>query len=165
MTQTEQTLEILEAVKAFLIWAKPKAWAGNAKKIKSKDGGIEIPITNAHFSYQDIYHEPAENRYMGREIVWWKPENKIVWIMQYNGRIMPTEEITAKQIIEFQKEALRYPDTRLPCRGFPVCVKPPLIYDLEFNKKDICDFQALETINYKKEKLLSYTFCQGGVFV
>lgn len=88
----------------FLVKAKISTYAssGEGGEKALPDGSKEFEFREKEFKYRDRYF--GFNPFVGEEIVWEK--GKTIWGMDYYGKII-SQELPAKEIYQFLKEALR----------------------------------------------------------
>ena len=144
----------------FLVKAKINTYASGGEKQEEKlsDGSKELEFEEKEFKYRDRYF--GYNSFIGEEIVW--QNEKTVWGMNYCGEIV-SEIISAKQIYQFLKEALKKVTEDKPFRGPDNFEKNGFKY---VNKVEgtIEKFEGREMIFYR-EKLVYKLNYHGGIIM
>ncbi|MCK5466518.1 XRE family transcriptional regulator [Candidatus Parcubacteria bacterium] len=144
----------------FLVKAKINTYASGGEKQEEKlsDGSKELEFEEKEFKYRDRYF--GYNSFIGEEIVW--QNEKTVWGMNYCGEIV-SEIISAKQIYQFLKEALKKVTEDKPFRG-PDNFKEN---DFEYVNKIrgmVKKFEGRETIFYKGKSVYELSY-YGGMII
>lgn len=84
----------LEALHNFIVRAKQATYVGSGKKLLPyRLGSHDLQFLDGEWAYHDSY--VGENDFMGEEVVYFR--NRVVWGMNYFGRIVVPERITAQQ--------------------------------------------------------------------
>jgi len=143
----------------FLVKAKVNTYAssGEGRERTLNDGTKELTYEEGQFKYRDRYF--GFNPFIGEEVVF--ENNKVVWGMNYYGFIT-SNKVSAKEVYEFLKKALRKVKSDKSCRG------PPKLKDRNFeyiNKVDgnIEKFAGVEKIFYKKKEVYRLYYHGGSV--
>jgi hypothetical protein len=115
-TSDHESLDLsLAALKAFLVEAKRRTFAGEVRRSTP----LRPPYSRNYeydsdgFRYEDQYF--GEHVDVGQEIVWFK--GFPIWGMGYRGGMMPEFMSIRGPAFAFLREALRNPDPELPLRG------------------------------------------------
>ena len=87
----------------FILRAKQATYVGSGKKLLPyRLGSHDLQYHEADWAYHDSY--VGENDFMGEEIVYYR--GKVVWGMNYYGRILQPEKITSAQAGNVIKQSL-----------------------------------------------------------
>ena len=142
----------------FLVKAKIATYAseGEANERVLEDGAKELTFESDDFKYRDRYY--GFNPFVGEEIVW--QNNKIVWSMNYYGKIISLT-VSAKQIYEFLKSAMRQIKEDRPFRG-PNNFKSGDFEYIDESTGDVNDFSGTERILFKGQEIY-ILFYHGGI--
>jgi hypothetical protein len=93
----------LQQLNSFIVQAKAATYVGDGKKIPScRPGSHDLEFHEGPFSYLDSYFGGTD--FLGQEVVYYK--DKPVWAMNYYGRILEPELITAAEAGKVIKESL-----------------------------------------------------------
>ena len=133
----------------FLVKAKIATYAtqGEANERILNDTCKELIFEDGELKYRDRYY--GFNSFVGEEIVW--KGDKIIWSMNYYGKIHKTE-IKPKKIYEFLKKAMRQISKERPFRG-PNNFKEGDFEYIDESKGDVDFFKGTEKIFYKGEEV------------
>jgi len=142
----------------FLVKAKIATYAsvGEANERTLEDGAKELTFEDGNLKYHDRYY--GFNPFIGEEVVF--ENEKIVWSMNYYGKII-SGVVSAKQIYEFLKMAMRQVKEDRPFRG-PDNFKSG---DFEYTDEsigDINDFSGTEKILFKGQEIYRLVY-HGGI--
>jgi len=86
--QTVQKQELLE----FIVRAKAATYVGSGKKLLPyRLGSHDLQYTEGDWAYHDSYL--GEGDFIGQEAVYYR--NRVVWAMNYFGRILRPDRITS----------------------------------------------------------------------
>lgn len=143
----------------FLVKAKINGYAssGEGGERIFEDRSKELIYEENIFKYRDRYS--GFNPFIGEEIVW--KEGEVIWGMNYYGRVI-SEEIPAKEIYEFLKEALRQVRKDKPFRGPKSFQKEYFEYVNEVNGS-VEEFYGIEKIFYKGEEVYRLVYHGGSI--
>jgi hypothetical protein len=93
----------LQELNHFIVKAKAATYVGDGEKAKScRQGSHDLKFQEGTFSYLDSYFGGTD--FIGQEVVYY--ENEPVWAMNYYGRIIEPEKITAAETGQIIKESL-----------------------------------------------------------
>jgi len=93
----------LELLNAFIVRAKAATYVGSgAKSLSRRPGSHDLEYHQGAFAYQDSYFGGSD--FIGEESVYF--EGRPVWAMNYYGRILDPERITAAEAGQVIKESL-----------------------------------------------------------
>ena len=93
----------LQQLDHFIVRAKAATYVGDGKKTKScRLGSHDLKFQEGSFSYLDSYFGGTD--FLGQEVVYY--ENEPIWAMNYYGRIIDPEKITAAEAGQIIKESL-----------------------------------------------------------
>ena len=93
----------LQQLEHFIVKAKAATYVGNGEKAEScRQGSHDLKFQEGPFSYLDSYFGGAD--FIGQEVVYY--ENEPAWAMNYYGRIIQPEKITAAETGQIIKECL-----------------------------------------------------------
>jgi hypothetical protein len=93
----------VEELNAFIIRAKSATYVGNGDKtIPCRMGSHDLKFQEGPFSYLDSYFGGAD--FIGQEVVYYRDEP--VWAMNYYGRIIEKDRITAAEAGQMIKASL-----------------------------------------------------------
>lgn len=97
-----ETVQVNELIN-FILQAKQATYVGNGKMLLPyRLGSHDLQYQNAEWSYHDSYF--GENDFMGEELVYYR--GRVVWGMNYFGRIIRPEIISSAQAGEVIKHSL-----------------------------------------------------------
>ena len=93
----------LQGLNAFIVRAKAATYVGDGQHVtSSRAGSHDLRFTDGEWSYHDSYFGGAD--FLGEEVVYW--EGTPVWAMNYYGRILREELLTAAQAGQMIKASL-----------------------------------------------------------
>ncbi len=93
----------LQQLEHFIVKAKAATYVGDGEKAEScRQGSHDLKFQEGPFSYLDSYFGGAD--FIGQEVVYY--ENEPVWAMNYYGRIIQPEKISAAEAGQIIKESL-----------------------------------------------------------
>jgi hypothetical protein len=93
----------LQQLEHFIVKAKAATYVGDGKKTEScRQGSHDLKFQEGSFSYLDSYFGGTD--FIGQEVVYY--ENEPVWAMNYYGRIIEPEKISAAEAGQIIKESL-----------------------------------------------------------
>lgn len=142
----------------FILRAKQATYVGSGKKLLPyRLGSHDLQYHEADWAYHDSY--VGENDFMGEEIVYYR--GKVVWGMNYYGRILQPEKITSAQAGNVIKQSLTkmYQSGRF-LGGFINTVDEYMYHDT--NKGDPQYFTGKEWIEVDGEIVYSLDY-HGGL--
>lgn len=83
---------LLNALHEFIIRAKQAAYVGSGQNLLSyRLGSHDLQFFNGDWAYHDSYL--GENDFVGEEVVYYR--GKVIWAMNYFGRILKPDKITS----------------------------------------------------------------------
>jgi hypothetical protein len=92
-----------EQLNTFIVRAKAATYVGSgAKSLAYRPGSHDLQFHDGQFSYLDSYFGGSD--FLGQEVVYF--EGKPVWAMNYYGRILQPERITAAEVGHIIQESL-----------------------------------------------------------
>ena len=93
----------LKKLNHFIVQAKAATYVGDGQKTESsRKGSHDLAFQDGNFSYLDSYFGGTD--FIGQEVVYENDEP--VWAMNYYGRILQPEKITAVQAGQIIKQSL-----------------------------------------------------------
>jgi hypothetical protein len=93
----------IQELNSFIVKAKAATYVGDGQEAKScRLGSHDLVFRNGSFSYLDSYFGGQD--FIGEEIVYHNDEP--VWALNYYGRVLDPEKITAAQAGAMIKESL-----------------------------------------------------------
>ncbi|MBN1450206.1 MAG: hypothetical protein JW963_04250 [Anaerolineales bacterium] len=93
----------LQQLEQFIVQAKAATYVGDGEKTAScRPGSHDLKFQEGPFSYLDSYFGGTD--FIGQEVVYY--ENEPVWAMNYYGRIIEPEKISAAEAGQIIKESL-----------------------------------------------------------
>jgi hypothetical protein len=96
------TSKLIE-LETFIVQAKRATYVGSGPKLLPyRLGSHDLQFTDGTWAYHDSY--VGENDFMGQEIVY--DQSKVVWGMNYFGRILQPDQITSAQAGALIKSSL-----------------------------------------------------------
>lgn len=155
----------LKKLSEFLVKAKTNTYASNSTNIESQRLGfkeLEYQDEKNNFYYRDSYS--GYYAFSGQEVVYF--QNKIVWIMSYNGGMLKkfhNNLLITLQTYSFLKKALLLVEEEKPFRGPKKFEKGDFKYTNE-SEGDISNFKGTEKIFLKEEKIYEVNYI-GGLIV
>lgn len=85
---------LLDQLHTFIIRAKQAAYVGGGRKLLPyRLGSHDLQFLEGDWAYHDSYL--GESDFIGEEVVYYK--NKVVWAMNYFGRILAPGKITSAE--------------------------------------------------------------------
>ena len=95
--------EFIEQLNDFLVRAKAATYVGSGRESGScRPGSHDLEFHEGVFQYLDSYFGGSD--FIGEEVVYF--EGKPVWAMNYYGRILAPESITAEESGKILKKSL-----------------------------------------------------------
>jgi hypothetical protein len=95
--------EFIDRIHDFLVRAKASTYIGGGKEIvPCRPGSHDLEFREDVFHYLDTYFGGSD--FIGEEVVYF--EGKPVWAMNYYGRILAPESITAEETGNILKKSL-----------------------------------------------------------
>ena len=92
-----------QQLNTFIVRAKAATYVGDGKKEKScRTGSHDLKFKEGSFSYLDSYFGGTD--FIGQEVVYY--ENEPIWAMNYYGKIIKPDKITAAETGQIIKESL-----------------------------------------------------------
>jgi hypothetical protein len=96
-------MEFIDRLNNFIVHAKAATYIGSGREIGScRTGSHDLEFSEGQFHYLDSYFGGAD--FIGEEVVYF--EEKPVWAMNYYGRILAPESITAEETGKILKKSL-----------------------------------------------------------
>lgn len=93
----------LQQLNEFIVQAKAGTYVGNGERAEScRPGSHDLKFREGSFSYLDSYFGGTD--FIGQEVVYY--EDEPVWAMNYYGRILEPEKISAPEAGQIIKESL-----------------------------------------------------------
>ena len=93
----------VEELNRFIVQAKAATYVGDGQKTQSsRAGSHDLKFQKGSFSYLDSYFGGTD--FIGQEVVFY--ENEPIWAMNYYGRIVKPESITAAEAGRIIKASL-----------------------------------------------------------
>ncbi len=93
----------LQQLNHFIVRAKAATYVGDGEKAEScRPGSHDLKFQEGAFSYLDSYFGGTD--FIGQEVVYY--EDEPVWAMNYYGRILEPEKISAAEAGQIIKESL-----------------------------------------------------------
>jgi hypothetical protein len=100
----------LQDLNQFILRAKASTYVGSGQKLLPyRLGSHDLQFFDGDWSYHDSYL--GENDFIGEEAVYY--QQRVVWAMNYFGRILDSQRITSSKAGEVIKESL----TRMYAQG------------------------------------------------
>lgn len=95
--------EFTDQLNDFIVRAKAATYVGSGRESSSsRPGSHDLEFREGAFQYLDSYFGGAD--FIGEEVVYF--EKKPVWAMNYYGRILKPESITAEETGKILKQSL-----------------------------------------------------------
>ncbi len=95
--------EFIDRLNDFIVRAKAATYIGSGKESRSsRPGSHDLEFHDGEFKYLDSYFGGAD--FIGEEVVYF--EEKPVWAMNYYGRILQPERISAEETGKILKNSL-----------------------------------------------------------
>jgi len=148
----------IEELNAFSVQAKAATYVGSgAESQPSRPGSHDLEYHAGDFAYLDSYFGGAD--FLGQEVVYYKDE--AVWAMNYYGRILKPEKITAAEAGQVIKASLTrmYAEGRF-LGGF-TCETHGSVYR-DTNEGNIASFKGMEWIERGGETVYELVY-HGGL--
>ena len=142
----------------FIVRAKAATYVGDGKKAEScRPGSHDLKFQEGSFSYLDSYFGGTD--FIGQEVVYY--ENEPVWAMNYYGRILEPEKISAAEAGQIIKESLSrlYKKGRF-LGGFEHATKNGVYTDT--SQGDLESFTGLEWITRENVRVYELLY-HGGL--
>ncbi|MFP4343617.1 MAG: DUF5680 domain-containing protein [Anaerolineales bacterium] len=93
----------LQQLSAFIVRAKAQTYVGDGRPTLShRPGSHDLEYREGDFAYLDSYYGSAD--FIGEEVVYF--EGEAVWAMNYYGRLLQPEKLTAAEAGQVIKAAL-----------------------------------------------------------
>lgn len=143
----------------FLVKAKMHTYAssGEGGERDLEDGSKELIYEEGDWQYRDRYF--GFNPFIGEEVVW--KNGKVVWVMNYCGRVL-SEDVSAKEVYEFLKKAMRQVKEDRPFRGPTEFLEGGFRY-ADKNDGSAEDFSGIENIYFQDGKVYELRYHGGTV--
>jgi len=140
----------------FIAKAKINTYASGREGATLIDGSKELTFEEGKFLYRDRYF--GFNPFIGGEVVFY--EGKCIWGMNYCGYIVPSEDISLKEVYAFLRESLKRVEEEKPFRGPKKYEKNPFKYANSV-QGNISMFNGIEKIFYKGKEVYRLLY-HGG---
>ncbi|MCA9959052.1 MAG: DUF5680 domain-containing protein [Chloroflexota bacterium] len=150
----------LTELNQFIVQAKAATYVGNGRNATAcRIGSHDLKYQNGDFSYLDSYFGGTD--FIGQEVVYYKDEP--VWAMNYYGKIIEPETITAAETGQIIKNSLSkmYEEGRF-LGGFVHSVNGDTYADL--SEGDVVSFTGKEWIARNGTRVYELVY-HGGVIV
>jgi len=93
----------LKALNSFIVQAKASTYVGDAEHVApSRPGSHDLHLMDGQWAYQDSYFGGTD--FIGEEVVYF--DQKPVWAMNYYGRILRDDLLSAAQAGQMIKASL-----------------------------------------------------------
>lgn len=148
----------LPQLEKFIVQAKAATYVGDGEKAESsRPGSSDLKFEAGPFSYLDSYFGVAD--FIGEEVVYF--ENEPVWAMNYYGKIVDPEKITAAEAGQMIKASLSkmYQEERF-LGGFELA-RESFTY-IDTNQGDVASFTGKEWITRDGETVYELVY-HGGL--
>jgi Domain of unknown function (DUF5680) len=148
----------ISALNAFIVRAKANSYVGGGEHTApSRLGSHDLRFTEGEWAYHDSYFGGSD--FIGEEVVYFSGQP--IWAMNYYGRILRSDLLTAAQAGQMIKAglSLMYKEGRF-LGGFEFSEKD-LVYN-DANDGDINCFQGREFICRGKETAYELSY-HGGL--
>lgn len=148
----------LTALHSFIVRAKAATYAGDGQRLLPyRLGSHDLQFQDGPWAYHDSY--VGESDFMGQELVYF--ETRVIWGMNYFGRIIQPGRITSAQAGQIIKKSLSqlYREGRF--LGGYEYHRPPYIY-IDTNQGDPSWFQGREYITLEGEPVYELVY-HGGL--
>ena len=149
----------LQELNAFIVKAKAATYVGDGEKAEScRPGSHDLIFEQTPFFYLDSYFGGSD--FIGQEVAYYK--GKPVWAMNYYGRILVPEKITAAEAGGVIKESLSkmYTDEGRFLGGFEHATGDFRYTDT--SQGDVASFTGKEWISRNTEKVYELDY-HGGL--
>ncbi|MDD2732189.1 MAG: DUF5680 domain-containing protein [Candidatus Pacebacteria bacterium] len=144
---------------SFLVKAKIGTYASSGEDGEQilPGRGKEFNFEEKEFKYRDRYY--GFNPFIGQEIVW--QNKRIIWGMNYYGKVTSEKIVSPKEIYQFLQEALKRIPEDKPFRGAGSFKRGDFKYS---NKTDgtLEKFNGEEAIFFKKQLVYKLEY-HGGL--
>jgi len=148
----------LKALHDFVVRAKQATYVGGGRALLPyRLGSHDLQFCEADWSYHDSYFGGSD--FLGQEIVYW--QGQAVWGMNYFGRILQPDHITAAQAGQVIKHCL----SRLYQHGRFLGGYTDALSDfgyIDTNDGDVSHFQGKERIERSGQELYCLLY-HGGL--
>jgi hypothetical protein len=95
--------EFIEQLNDFIVRAKAATYIGSGREsVSCRSGSHDLEFHEGSFHYLDRYFGGSD--FIGEEVIYF--EGKPVWAMNYYGRILAPERITAEETGKILKKSL-----------------------------------------------------------
>ncbi len=148
---------MLDQLNDFIVKAKAASYVGSGKESAScRPGSHDLQFRGEPFLYLDSYFGGAD--FIGEEVVYF--EEKPVWAMNYYGRILAPEKITAAETGQVIKKSLSllYQQKRF-LGGFQHADGNDVYFDT--NEGDATSFTGLEWIQRDGVRVYELVYLGG----
>jgi hypothetical protein len=148
----------MDELNAFIVQAKAATYVGSGVgSLSRRPGSHDLEFHAGDFAYLDSYYGGAD--FLGQEVVYYK--NEAVWVMNYYGRILEPEKITAAEAGQVIKASLTqmYAEGRF-LGGF-TCETHGSVYR-DTNDGDMASFTGREWIEHGGESVYELVY-HGGL--
>lgn len=148
----------LPQLEKFIVQAKAATYVGDGEKAESsRPGSHDLKFQRGDFSYLDSYFGGTD--FIGEEVVYY--EDVPVWVMNYYGKIIAPEKITAVEMAQIIKESLSkmYQEERF-LGGFEHSSENSTYFDT--NQGDVASFTGKEWITRDGETVYELVY-HGGL--
>ena len=150
----------LEELHQFIVQAKAATYVGNGNKtISCRIGSHDLSFQAGSFSYLDSYFGGTD--FIGQEVVY--HEDEPVWAMNYYGRIIEKDSITAAEAGQMIKASLSrmYKEGRF-LGGFEYSINGDTYIDS--SEGDVASFTGKESITRNGVKVYELIY-HGGLVI
>jgi len=142
----------------FLVKAKINTYASGKEGAILRDGSKELVFREGKFLYRDKYF--GSNPFTGEEVVSCK--GKCVWSMNYYGYIIPSEDVSLKEVYTFLRKASKRVEEEKPFRGPEKYERHPFKY-VNKVEGDVSKFNGTEKIFYKEKEIYRLLYHGGYI--
>ena len=150
--------DLMKEMLDFIVHAKASTYVGGGRKLLPyRLGSHDLQYMEGDWAYHDSYL--GESDFIGEEAVYYR--GKVVWAMNYFGRILRQDRITSAQAGEVIQKSLSrmYEDSRF-LGGFEYSVGEFRYIDT--NKGDLTFFTGREHITRDNEIVYELVY-HGGI--
>ena len=148
----------LQELNDFIVKAKAATYVGDGQEAKScRIGSHDLIFKDGAFSYLDSYFGGAD--FIGQEVVYYKDEP--VWAMNYYGRVLKPDKITAAEAGQMIKESLSHMYQEGRFLGGFEHVMERFVY-IDTNQGELGSFTGREWIALEGDKVYEL-FYHGGL--
>ena len=149
---------LLDQLHTFIIRAKQATYVGTGQKLLPyRLGSQDLQFTERDWAYHDSYL--GESDFIGEEAVYYK--NKVVWAMNYFGRIIKPDQITSAEAGVMIKISLSYLYAEGRFLGGFVHTEKDLTY-VDASEGDFTNFTGREHIRRGGEVVYELVY-HGGL--